>query len=944
MKYYQTVFKTILILLLFTFCFTWDLNPTLTAEFTPGKVTGDFFPSTAVLSNGNFVTTWSSKTSSSNYNIYFSSFDSTGKILKGPVKVSTTTDVNVRPTIAPDTSGGFTIFWNRRDADSLSNLNDLNVQYYDSTFTGGTILKANTIIDNPNSSSLDAYGGFSGKYFFACFQLNANPYSGYRMFLQLMDRTGNNLTTKGSTTMVGQDAGANNLTCSSLSLGNGNVIVVWHCDQAGDYDMYYAIVKEIDYSYVKNVTKINTRTSGIQADGSTALLANGNIIVAWMDAFTDIYTQILAADGTPVGSNFKVNTTSGSTKPRTASLGTDGFIIAYYNSPSTIFYQLYAIDGTKIGTERKIPTTATGTIDENFNIVYDNNNNLLPFSYSLNNVNYVQFWYKDINACKDITVTVGVINKTQIVLNLTTNSWLIIKTAPTNGTLTTNAGASLTTGKLYNSSDVYFNFTPSTFKTSGIFTFSTNLNDSSCKVTITPCYVSCGSCPILGDSTNHQCSTCDSTNVRGGGNYYPLIDKASMCYKVGDTIPAAYSLANNIWTKCYQTCRFCTGYTTDPSTDMMCNPNSCIKDYYPSSDKITSCFTGALSGYYFDGSLYQPCYSSCGACSAQGSSTNNKCTKCKSGYFPTIDNMTNCYTGTLIGYYLNGNVYQQCYLNCYSCTTGGSSTDHQCTKCKTGYYQVENSSSCYKSDENLIGYFFDTLSATFKQCYKSCGSCYDDGTSEHHNCITCLSGYYPLINQTSKCYQQTDSVDGYYFDTNIFKQCYTSCLTCNSNGDIKNPNCLTCAPNQICDPCTKIIYKDACIESCSSITKYDPINNTCISCDIVFNNNCVTMCPDGYIIKDTTCILCSTLNQFYYNGQCVKVCPTNTIAVNNICQAKPNTTNNLVTGCTSDTCKNGGICQVSFGKINCTCAQGFIGTYCEYSSDKFSISQVLGIY
>jgi hypothetical protein len=67
-------------------------------------------------------------------------------------------------------------------------------------------------------------------------------------------------------------------------------------------------------------------------------------------------------------------------------------------------------------------------------------------------------------------------------------------------------------------------------------------------------------------------------------NYFPKDDNLTSCFT---GILPGYQLIANIYTKqCYSLCKNCIGEPTDPTIDMFCEPNSCKQGYYPKIDNI----------------------------------------------------------------------------------------------------------------------------------------------------------------------------------------------------------------------------------------------------------------------------------------------------------------------------------------------------------------------
>ncbi len=127
---------------------------------------------------------------------------------------------------------------------------------------------------------------------------------------------------------------------------------------------------------------INTYTSGQQNGASVAALADGGFIVTWLSdgwvvgangqdgSGSGVYAQRYSADGSPSGSEFRINaTTLGyQAMPSVTGLQDGGFVISWFStgvpvgvpsqdgSGAGIFAQRYAADGTPAGAEFQINT------------------------------------------------------------------------------------------------------------------------------------------------------------------------------------------------------------------------------------------------------------------------------------------------------------------------------------------------------------------------------------------------------------------------------------------------------------------------------------------------------------------------------------------------------------------------------------------------------------
>ena len=181
--------------------------------------------------------------------------------------------------------------------------------------------------------------------------------------------------------------------------------------------------------------------------------------------------------------------------------------------------------------------------------------------------------------------------------------------------------------------------------------------------------------------------------------------------------------------KCYQECPENTtsfNYKCYPYEEI-CNPNckkcniinsylnttctSCNSDKYL---KYGQCVDQCDNGYYLNETekICECELKKCKECSIE-SKSNNLCISCNedNNYYPklndqeNIDGFINCYSGNILGYYLDNNIYKECYKTCSYCKGSGNDTYHNCTKCSNEYkYQLDinRAKNCYEECPNDI--------------------------------------------------------------------------------------------------------------------------------------------------------------------------------------------------------------------------------------------------
>jgi hypothetical protein len=396
------------------------------------------------------------------------------------------------------------------------------------------------------------------------------------------------------------------------------------------------------------------------------------------------------------------------------------------------------------------------------------------------------------------------------------------------------------------------------------------------------------------------------------------------------------------------------------------------------------------------------CFISCLTCSKAGDIINNNCIQCAANYAMIKDSTTNnCYSKTvgLQGYYFdsNLNLFNKCYTRCATCTNGGDDSKNNCSTCLPNYYTIlETPNQCYASDEKIPGYFFDVLNAKFTKCYQTCGTCSNLGDDTNHTCTTCKLGFTNTEYNKYNCYSVNSTVLGYYYDlnSNLFKKCYISCSKCTGAGDIFTPNCTECASDYtVCTGCSTMIYRSTCVDECPILTVYDATAKTCTDCksgEVVFENQCVSSCPLGYIKDNTTCfscfgknlinynntcvdkcpsnlvfnattnaceikcddgvydktknacVSCSSINKLSLQGNCVDICPEGYIASNSYCQQTISTVSPSTDACKSSPCLNEGTCSNYLGNYKCSCTSQYLGSTCQYAAQNFNFANLVG--
>ena len=254
---------------------------------------------------GNFVAVWSGKSSESDgFDVFGQLFDSTGSPVGEEFQVNVaTTSEQIFPAVAMDDDGDFVVTWSSLWQDS--SLYGVYARRYDASGTAqGGEFRVNTTTDNNQNFSAVA-----------------------------MD-------------------------------SDGDFTIAWtSTDQDGDKTGIYARRYSADGTATTEEIAVNTTTDGNQRYPVIGSDSVGGTIVVWTSEGQDgssggIFAQRLAADGTLVGDEFQVNTTTEGNQqlPSVAVSPGGNFLVSWQSFDLTagewmVYVQAYDADGALVGTE-----------------------------------------------------------------------------------------------------------------------------------------------------------------------------------------------------------------------------------------------------------------------------------------------------------------------------------------------------------------------------------------------------------------------------------------------------------------------------------------------------------------------------------------------------------------------------------------------------------------
>jgi hypothetical protein len=316
---------------------------------------------------GDFVATWASHNQDgSGWGVYAQRFDSSGNPVGGEFLVNvTTTKDQTDPTVAMDSAGNFVIAWTSNQGAAA----DIYARRYDASGTPQTgEFLVNAVSAKAHVTpviAMDPAGAFV-----VAWSSQSQDGSGWGVFAQRFDASGNAQGGEFQVNTYTQDDQTNPAVATDAS---GNFVVAWQShNQDGSGWGVYAQRFNAAGNPVGGEFRVNSYTQDDQDSPSVAVESNGNFLVAWESHNQDgdswgIYAQRYDAAGNPQGAEFRVNTTTAKEQqfPSVAVDGSGNFIATWQSHEQDgdgwgVYAQQYDAAGSPVGGEFRVNTTTAG--------------------------------------------------------------------------------------------------------------------------------------------------------------------------------------------------------------------------------------------------------------------------------------------------------------------------------------------------------------------------------------------------------------------------------------------------------------------------------------------------------------------------------------------------------------------------------------------------------
>jgi hypothetical protein len=324
------------------------------------------YPSVARDAGGNFVVVWTSNTQDgASLGVFGQRYSNAGAPLGGEFRVNTyTTGAQYLASAATDGAGNFVVVWQSNGQEG--NHSVFGQRYASTGAPLGGEFRVNTYTTSDQAFPSVAVSNAGN--FVVVWESYLQDGSNWGVFGQRFSGAGAPL---GPEFPVNTYTTSGEFAPSVSSDLAGNFVVMWHAtgedgSGLGIFGQRYALTG----IPAGGEFRVNTYTTSTQAYPAVATDNAGNFVVVWHSAqqdgsLTGVFGQRYASSGAPLGSEFRVNTytTSYQQLPDVVTDAAGNFVVAWasYQDGSTygIFGQRYDSAGTPLGTEFRVNTFTT---------------------------------------------------------------------------------------------------------------------------------------------------------------------------------------------------------------------------------------------------------------------------------------------------------------------------------------------------------------------------------------------------------------------------------------------------------------------------------------------------------------------------------------------------------------------------------------------------------
>ena len=331
--------------------------PPFTGQVNSDRHNGYLFSETSRLSDGKYVVVYG-RHDPFYQSVFGQVYNANGSKAGGELTISAT---GYNPTVGSLANGGFVATW---DSDG-----GIYGQRYNGALTRAGYKFQITPADSYSSDS-DVAGLTGGGFVVTWTNDDNDPYSIWDGIVG--QRYNTDGSRSGAAFLIGTPLNLNKSDSQVAGLANGSFVVTWTAgnDQDGDALGIFGQRFAANGSKLGGEFRVNTTTAGSQQESALSPLAGGGFVVTWTDLNGGIYGQRYNADGSKAGGQFKANSTlvkTGTTDDdlwsSVAALADGGFVVTWTSYQvitgryiSWVSGQRYNAAGAKVGTEFQVRT------------------------------------------------------------------------------------------------------------------------------------------------------------------------------------------------------------------------------------------------------------------------------------------------------------------------------------------------------------------------------------------------------------------------------------------------------------------------------------------------------------------------------------------------------------------------------------------------------------
>jgi hypothetical protein len=295
------------------------------------------------MNESNFVVAWRDNRNSTS--IYKRSYYNNGTPVSSEIKVNDVggTMQQYNPVVDMNVSGNVVVAWeDQRDPGGV---------YFQRLTSQGEPIGDNSLVHAGYIPSVSVHkdGSYVITYFYYDGNIYANRY----------DDGGNPI---GSSLRINDTTGVNPYSEKIDMDTLGNFTVVWYDSRSGSVDIYGQRFDSSGDTIDENFKVNDDVGTSEQYYPSIAYSSSGRFLITWEDyrnLNSDIFGQIYGANGSPIGSNFRIDDDPGAgyqNCPNAASLADGNFIIVWEDNrvPYGVYGQVIDTAGNPIGTNFRV--------------------------------------------------------------------------------------------------------------------------------------------------------------------------------------------------------------------------------------------------------------------------------------------------------------------------------------------------------------------------------------------------------------------------------------------------------------------------------------------------------------------------------------------------------------------------------------------------------------